>query len=122
MRTLKDQIKSISLFMATLILFQSCATYKTPSTLEQAVREQKEVKIVTVDDNAYKYKYIVYEDGQFYGVKDNPGEDVRFPINVEEVEEVLMKKKLPWWAWALIGYLVIMASIGLYYVATDDSF
>ncbi|MBT8235654.1 MAG: hypothetical protein KJO04_05645 [Bacteroidia bacterium] len=106
-RTFKNQIKSISLFLATLILFQSCATYKTPSTLEQAVQEQKEVKIVTIDDDTLKYKYIVYEDGQFYGVNDNPGEDVKFPISTEEVAEVLMKEKgLPTWA------IVVISAIG----------
>ena len=61
-------------------------------TLEQAVLEQKEVKITTASDETVKYKYIVYEDGQFYGVKNNPGEDVRFSINVDEVYEVLVKK------------------------------
>ncbi|WP_157473404.1 hypothetical protein [Eudoraea adriatica] len=101
----------MALFLSGLILLQSCSTYKTPVSLQQAVQEEKAVKIVTVDDDAYKYKYIVYEDGKFYGVKDNPGEDVKFPITVEEVEEVLMKKGLPWWAWALIGVAVIGIAI-----------
>lgn len=109
MRTLKNQVKSISLFLAALILFQSCATYKTPTTLQQAALEEKAVKIVTVDDDTYKYKYIVYEDGQFYGVKDNPGEDVKFPIVSEEVADVLMKNKtIPTWViMAVIGTVVV---------------
>lgn len=64
---------------------------------------------MTVDDNSYKYKYIVYEDGQFYGVKDNPGEDVKFPIDTEDVADVLMRKNgIPTWFIAvLIGALAI---------------
>ena len=100
--------------MAGLILLQSCSAYKTPVTLQQAAQEEKAVKIVTIDDNTYKYKYIVYENGQFFGVKDNPGEDVKFPITVEEVEEVLMKKGMPWWAWTLIiiGGIAVLWIVG----------
>ena len=108
MKALKKWLKTIALFFTALILFQSCATYKTPVTLEQAAQEEKAVKIVTVTDDSYKYKYIVYEDGQFYGVKDNPGEDVKFPINAEEVSDVLMKKGgLSTWEWIVIGVVVI---------------
>ena len=104
--------------MAGLILLQSCSVYKTPVTLEQAAQQEQAVKILTVDDDTYKYKYIVYEDGQFYGVKDNPGEDVKFPIETEEVADVLIKKGLPWWAWALIGAAVITAV--LFIVASEQ--
>ncbi|MCX2719077.1 hypothetical protein [Lentiprolixibacter aurantiacus] len=121
MKKAKKSLKSVALFMAGLILLQSCSTYKTPVTLQQAAQEEKAVKIVTIDDDTYKYKYIVYEDGQFYGVKDNPGEDVKFPITVEEVEEVLMKNGgIPWWAWILIvigGFFVVLITVYL----IDDS-
>jgi len=92
MKALKNWLKTIALFLTALILFQSCSVYKTPVTLEQAVLEQKKVKITTASDETVKYKYIVYEGGQFYGIKNNPGEDVKFPINVDEVYEVLAKK------------------------------
>lgn len=85
MKTLQKWLKTIALFLSGLILFQSCATYKTPVTLEQDAQEEKTVKIITSTDDTYKYKYIVYEDGKFYGVKNNPGEDVKFHINAEEV-------------------------------------
>lgn len=121
MRKLKKGLKVIAIFLSGLILLQSCSTYKTPVSLQQASQEEKAVKIVTVDDNTYNYKYIVYEDEQFYGVKDNPGEDVKFPITVEEVEEVLMKKGFPWWAWVLMitgGIFLILIFIG---IASDGS-
>ena len=121
MKKLKKSLKVIALFLSALILFQSCAIYRTPVTLEQAAQEEKAVKVITVDDDSYKYKYIVYENGEFFGVKDNPGEDVKFPITVEEVEEVLMKKGFPWWAWVLMiagGIFLILIFIG---IASDGS-
>ena len=113
MKALKKWLKDIALFLTALIVFQSCSVYKTPVTLEQAVLEQKEVKITTASDEIVKYKYIGFEDGQFYGVKNNPGEDVRFAINVDEVYEVLLKKGgLSTWAWiAIIGGVLIITVI-----------
>ena len=119
MKKIKKRLKVIALFLSGLILFQSCATYKTPVTLEQAAQDEKSVKIITVNDDTYKYKYIVYEDGQFYGVKDNPGDDVKFPINAEDVAAVLKKEGgLPTWAWIVIGGVVI---IGLMFIIAAES-
>ena len=107
MKKLKKRLKVLALLMAGSILLQSCSTYKTHVTLGQAAQQEQAVKITTVDDDTYKYKYIVYEDGQFYGIKDNPGENVKFPIDTEAVTAVMIKKGLPWWGWALIGVAVI---------------
>ncbi|NNK30232.1 MAG: hypothetical protein HKP04_05195 [Flavobacteriaceae bacterium] len=114
MKKIKKSLKSVAFFLSGLILLQSCSAYKTPVTLQQAAQEEKAVKVITVDDDTYKYKYILYEDGQFYGVKDNPGEDVKFPIDIEEVEEILMKKGMPWWAWTLIiiGGIAVLWIVG----------
>ncbi|WP_445386162.1 hypothetical protein ACT6NV_04985 [Robiginitalea sp. IMCC44478] len=102
MKKLKKRLKAIAVFLSGLILLQSCSSYKTPVTLEQAVQNEKAVKVTTVDEDSQEYKYIMYSDGQFYGVKENPGDDVKFPISTDEVKTVLMKKGLPWWAWTLI--------------------
>jgi hypothetical protein len=114
MKVLKKWFKIIALFFTALILFQSCATYKTPTTLAQAAEQQKEVKIITSTDDAIKYKYIVYEDGQFYGVKVDydTRENVKFPINTDEVYEVLLKTGgLPTWAWIVIAGVVVIGVV-----------
>ncbi|MCP4976507.1 MAG: hypothetical protein GY931_10130 [Maribacter sp.] len=112
MKALRKWLKTFALFLTALILFQSCSVYKTPVTLEQAVLGQKEVKITTASDETVKYKYIVYEDGQFYGVKNNPGEEVKFAINVDEVYEVLAKKGgLPTWAIVVISAGALIAIV-----------
>ncbi|WP_299159422.1 hypothetical protein [uncultured Eudoraea sp.] len=121
MKALKKWFKIIALFFTALILFQSCATYKTPTTLAQAAEQQKEVKIITSTDDAIKYKYIVHEDGQFYGVKVDydTRENVKFPINTDEVYEVLLKTGgLPTWAWIVIGGVVVIGIVALITVNT----
>ena len=121
MKALKKWFKIIALFFTALILFQSCATYKTPTTLAQAAEQQKEVKIITSTDDAIKYKYIIYEDGQFYGVKVDydTRENVKFPINTDEVYEVLLKTGgLPTWAWIVIGGVVVIGIVALITVNT----
>ncbi|MCX2719074.1 hypothetical protein [Lentiprolixibacter aurantiacus] len=108
MKKLKKGLRMVALFLSGLIFLQSCSAYKTPVTLQQAAQEEKAVKIFTVDDDTFKYKYIVYEDGQFYGVKDNPGEDVKFPINTDEVTDVMMEKdKGVFLKWGIIGVIVV---------------
>ena len=112
MKALKKWFKIIALFFTALILFQSCATYKTPTTLAQAAEQQKEVKIITSTDDAIKYKYIVYEEGLFYGVKGPPWEEEKFPINAEEVYDVLLKKGgLPTWVWIVIAGVVVIGVV-----------
>ena len=122
MRKIKKRLKIVALSLAGLILLQSCSAYKTPVTLEKAAEIEQAVKVITVDDDTYKYKYIVYEDGQFYGVKDNPGNDVKFPIEAEEVADVLIKKGMPWWAWVLvvIGGLTIILMIIIALTPSDS--
>jgi hypothetical protein len=120
MKALKKWLKTIALLFTALMLFQSCSTYKTPATLERAAQDDKAVKIITVTDETLKYKYIVYEDGLFYGVKDNPGEDVRFSINAEEVAEVLKREGgLPVWAWIAIGAVI---GVGLLFLIAAISY
>ena len=117
MKEVNKRLKVIALFLSALIFLQSCSSYKTPGTLQDAVEEEKSVKIVTVDDDTYKYKYIVYENGEFFGVKDNPREDVKFPINKDEVVEVMMKKGgIPVWAWILMSLGIVFVVLMVAYL------
>ena len=119
MKALKKWLKIIALFFTALILFQSCSAYKTPITLEQAVQEKKKVKIITTTNNAFKYNYIVFEDGQFYGVKADydTRENIKIPINSDEVVAVT-RRGLPTWAWIAIAGGVVL---GIVIVAVVES-
>lgn len=70
MKTIKKQIKTAALFLGVLIVFQGCSVYhKGKRTLEQAVQEQKKVKITALDKRTMYFKKTVYKDGKYYGVK-----------------------------------------------------
>ncbi len=70
MKILKEQFRYIALLFTLLILLQSCRIYHRKSiTLDQAIKEQKQVKIKTVDNKTLKFKKLIYEDGEYYGIK-----------------------------------------------------
>lgn len=122
MKKLRKKLRLVTLFLSGLILFQSCSTYKVPTSLEQATQAEKPVKIITVDDETYKYSYIIYEDGKFFGIKDNPGESVKFPIDIEEIKAVMMKKGFPWWVWVLMVTGAIFLILIIVYAVDDTAF
>jgi hypothetical protein len=70
MKTIKIQFKSVALILSILILLQGCSVYhKGTRTLEQAVQEQKKLKITTLDNRTMHFKKVVYKNGKYYGVK-----------------------------------------------------
>ena len=86
--------KTIALFFVILILFQSCVVYhKTPTSLEKASQERIKAKVATTDQQTFKYKYITYKDGQFYGVKKKSGELIKTPLSKENTLKVVLKNR-----------------------------
>jgi len=62
--------KLIVLILIVMVLFQSCYTRKlTVDQYIQPSHKQRKLKIKTVDDEWYKYKYIYVKDSTLYGVK-----------------------------------------------------
>ena len=100
MEAIKTRLKTIALFLTALMLFQSCVVYhKTPTTLEKASREQVKTKVTKTNGDIFKYKFITYEDGVFYGVNVDSGgvqesiETARTPLNEVDVDGVFLKNK-----------------------------
>ena len=100
MEAIKTRLKTIAWFLTALMLFQSCVVYhKTPTTLEKASREQVKTKVTKTNGDIFKYKFITYEDGVFYGVNVDPGgvqesiETARTPLNEVDVDGVFLKNK-----------------------------
>ena len=78
------------------MLFQSCAVYhKTPTTLEKASHEETKTKVTNTDGAIFKYNYISFEEGQFYGVHEPEefGEFVKVPLESEDIINVRTKNK-----------------------------
>jgi len=68
-----NNIKFLALALSFLVLLQSCNVYhSSPSTIDEAIRSADKVKIVSPDQNTYKFDHLVKIDSLVYGyVKKN---------------------------------------------------
>ena len=66
-------IKSLAFALSFLILLQSCSVYQSsPSTIDEAIKSTDKVKIVSPEQNTYKFDHLVKIDSLVYGyVKKN---------------------------------------------------
>ena len=85
--------RTIAFFLTVLLLFQSCVAYRTVSTLEEASQQRMRTKITTTDFKALKYKYITYENGQYYGIKLESGEWIKTPLDQKDISKVAIENK-----------------------------
>ncbi|WP_370476987.1 hypothetical protein [Tamlana flava] len=94
--------------MMLLILFQSCTIYRsTPITLDQAVKNEYKVKVITKTSGALKFKRIGVENGDYYGLIWSRGETIRIPLKEENIISVQEKNK------TLSNLLVIALPVAL---------
>ena len=82
-------VRSASLLLALLILFQGCSLYKGSITLEEAVASQKRVKVTTSENpKPLEFKRIELVNGEYKGFPnryDHSGEKI---INKESITEI----------------------------------
>ena len=87
-------LRLFSLLFMILFIFQSCGVYhKNSITLEEAVKQEGKVKILTTNQRTIKYKKITSTDGQFYGNKMKGGKWIQTPLNQEEIMRIRLKNK-----------------------------
>ena len=112
MEAIKTRLKTIAWFLTALMLMQSCVVYnvKAPTTLEKASQEQIKTKITNTNGQDFKYKYITYEDGVYYGVNKKSGELIKTPLSEQEIEIVVLKNRT---ASALITVGLIVVPIAM---------
>jgi len=92
MKTLKTQLRPITLFLILLMLLQSCTVYKSATiSLDQAVQNQSKVRVKTINNEKFKFKRIGVENGNYYGIKKTKGEMVKTPLNEEFIASVKEK-------------------------------
>jgi hypothetical protein len=107
MKTLREKIRTVALLFTALILLQGCVAYQnTAVTLEQATQEQKKVKVNTTSNAPYTFKYITYEDGQFFGVKKKSGDIVKLPLLKDDIIKILIQNKSAS-TWGTIAVIVV---------------
>lgn len=69
MKTINDNLKLVSILLLIVFLFQNCVVYHSKTTtLDEAVQSGQRVKIITNDNNIYKFKSIQKKDGQVVGL------------------------------------------------------
>ncbi|WP_178983498.1 hypothetical protein [Winogradskyella helgolandensis] len=94
MVSIKKQTRVISIILMSLILCQSCRVYKKENvTLKVATEEGKRVKLTTNDGTTLKFKKIVLDDNQYYGVKKTKGKEVLVPIKTNDTKLVRLHNK-----------------------------
>ncbi len=106
--------------VSLLLVLQSCGVYyKTPVSLDEAVSNGDKVKILNTAGKQIKYKKVVQDEGQFYGLNKKGGEWVRVPILADDINTVRLKnKKASTWVTVLAVGVPITALVIL--VATAD--
>ena len=111
MEAIKTRLKTITWFLTALILLQSCVVYhKAPSSLEQAAQEKVRSKVWftnEVQDFPSKYKYIVYENDQYFGmVEIEVGKLEKEQLSEDEIVTIKTQDKNAS-TWATIGLCTI---------------
>lgn len=61
-------MKNLSLLLVLLLLLQSCSVYHSPTTVEKAVAADNKVKVISADQQKYKFKRLEEENGRLTGV------------------------------------------------------
>ncbi len=85
--------------LALVILLQSCQVYnKTSVSLEEASQTELRAKVISKDEEKLKYKRILSENQEYFGLKKKNGNWVKFPLEEQNIEELLLqdKKKSTW--------------------------
>lgn len=98
-------IRFMAGWMSVILLLQGCAVYyKSPITLEQAAEQQLPVKVHFRDDETVKFRYILQEDGVFYGTTRKSGEWSKTLLDAQSVENTFGKNKSAS-TWVTIGVI-----------------
>lgn len=124
MKTIKTQIKLISLFLSILIFFQSCVTYKkTTKSLDEIVDLKTRVRLVTFDKQVHKFKKIEKRDNNYYGIKFSKNSSKDLVIFINDIKTIkvydgVTSTILTVFGSAFLGciFIGIGAFAGLYYL------
>lgn len=101
-------MKRISIFLAFLLLLQSCNVYNKPATVETAVAADEKVKVFTTDEKKYKFRRLENKNDRLIGITKEgsstaqklagmpaqiDGKYVEFDISKVEIDRVLLRNK-----------------------------
>ena len=114
MKTIKNHLKTIAVFLSILLLMQGCVIYKgKPSTIDEAVNANTEVRIETKNAQTIKFKRIEFKNGQYYGINKPHKAIIKTPIKVELVKSVKIKDRIMSTIVPIIIPLMIIFAYGI---------
>ena len=94
MKTIKTHLRVVAFLFSAAILFQGCTVYKSvPITIEQATKEEQQVKILTKNNVKLKFKRIIVENEKLYGVRKVDGIDVNLVLDRNTIDTIRAKDK-----------------------------
>ena len=94
MKPIKEHLKVIAFFFATLILFQGCTVYQSaPITIEEASKSNSMVRVKTFNKESLKFDRIEVVNNKIYGIKINKSEEDITQIEKDNIEKIQLKDK-----------------------------
>lgn len=64
-------MKTITVLLVFLLLLQSCSVYSTQATVETAVLAEKRAKVITTDNEKYRFKRLEIQNDRLIGITRN---------------------------------------------------
>ncbi|WP_242202290.1 hypothetical protein [Aestuariivivens insulae] len=114
MKTIKQQTCLSVILLSILILFQSCTVYRSKSsTLEQVSNTAIKSKVETHNGVSIKFKYIVVENGNYYGVRKVKGKMEKMKLSEDYIKSVKQKDKTMSTVLTIALPVAIIAAVGL---------
>ncbi|MBC2838849.1 hypothetical protein [Robiginitalea sp. SC105] len=114
MKQLTGNLNICALLMTTLILFQSCVVYhKTPVSFEVAAQAKTNSMVVTPDGAIARYKYILLENSEYFGVNRKAGVQLKTRIEDPQGNEVYLKNQSKS-DWATVGLIFAPVAVGFF--------
>lgn len=122
MSGIKKRLRSISLILTTMVLFQSCRVYyKENVSLDKAVAEAKRVKLKTKDGQKLKFKRIVKDSNQYYGLKKFKRKNTYTLIDPSSIESLRLHNKTMSIIYGTgIGFIVALAGSVVLFITSWD--
>lgn len=111
----KKRVQLISIVLMILILFQSCRVYhKENVSIDKAVTEQKRVRIKTKTGQKSKFKKIILDSSQYYGIKKVKGKYTRVLIQPNDIESLRLHNKTMSIIYGTgIGLVIVFVIVGI---------
>ena len=115
MKTRLKKTTALSVFLAFVMLSQSCRVYDAGSlTVDQAVASESFVKIRRHEGKPLKYKRLIEEDGKYYGITKKRGKEIKHEISIDTIKKIKRKNK----TWSTIATITGGSAIALLTIVT----